>query len=253
MELLLPVAIKLFPNMLPSTFEDKFAAEEKQRKLLRVRLEMAKFLQETLRESGLKGNLKIISSDEFKIFFRKVRSTGEQPSADDMLKVAKLFSNDLTLDNLSRPQLISICRYLGLNAFGTDNFLKGYIMRRLEHIKRDDELIAAESVDSLSTSELQHASSSRGLRTVGVSPARLREQMNTWIQLHLKEGVSGVLLILSRAYGLDRDLGGKGTNPDGEVWRNLEAVLSGLPDNLASCSFSSQHPRETDPSSSAVE
>jgi len=26
MELLLPVALKLFPNMLPSTFEDKFAA-----------------------------------------------------------------------------------------------------------------------------------------------------------------------------------------------------------------------------------
>jgi hypothetical protein len=26
MELLLPVAVKLFPNMLPSTFEDKFAA-----------------------------------------------------------------------------------------------------------------------------------------------------------------------------------------------------------------------------------
>lgn len=232
MELLLPVAIKLFPNMLPSTFEDKFAAEEKQRKLLRVRLEMAKFLQETLRESGLKDNLKIVSSDEFKIFFRKVRSTGEQPSVDDILKVAKQFSDDLTLDNLSRPQLISICRYLGLNAFGTDNFLKGYIRRRLEHIRRDDELIAAEGVDSLSTSELQHASSSRGLRTVGVSPARLREQMNTWIQFHLKEGVSGVLLILSRAYGLDRDLGGKGTSPDGEVWRNLEAVLSGLPDNL---------------------
>ena len=232
MELLLPVAIKLFPNMLPSTFEDKFAAEEKQRKLLRVRLEMAKFLQETLRESGLKDNLKIVSSDEFKIFFRKVRSTGEQPSVDDILKVAKLFFDDLTLDNLSRPQLISICRYLGLNAFGTDNFLKGYIMRRLEHIKRDDELIAAEGVDSLSTSELQHASSSRGLRTVGVSPARLREQMNTWIQLHLKEGVSGVLLILSRAYGLDRDLGGKGTSSEGEVWRNLEGVLSGLPDNL---------------------
>jgi hypothetical protein len=26
MEFLLPVALKLFPNMLPSTFEDKFAA-----------------------------------------------------------------------------------------------------------------------------------------------------------------------------------------------------------------------------------
>lgn len=74
--------------MLPSTFEDKFAAvssyleltydcsdseqEEKQRKLLRVRLEMAKFLQETVRESGLKANAHIVGSDAFKEFFRKV-------------------------------------------------------------------------------------------------------------------------------------------------------------------------------------
>jgi LETM1 and EF-hand domain-containing protein 1 len=93
MEFLLPVALKLFPNMLPSTFEGKFAAvracyfdlakllsdassfsqEEKARKLLRVRLEMAKFLQETLRESGLKANAHILGSDAFKEFFRKVR------------------------------------------------------------------------------------------------------------------------------------------------------------------------------------
>lgn len=33
---------------------------------------MAKFLQETLRESGLKANAHIISSDAFKEFFRKV-------------------------------------------------------------------------------------------------------------------------------------------------------------------------------------
>ena len=72
LELLLPVALKLFPNMLPSTFEDKFAAQEKERKLLRVRLEMAKFLQETLRESGLRANAHIVGSDAFKEFFRKV-------------------------------------------------------------------------------------------------------------------------------------------------------------------------------------
>ena len=46
--------------------------EEKQRKLLRVRLEMAKFLQETMRESGLKANAHIVGSDAFKEFFRKV-------------------------------------------------------------------------------------------------------------------------------------------------------------------------------------
>lgn len=98
MEFLLPVALKLFPNMLPSTFEDKFAAvsnryyfartsinilfqEEKQRKLLRVRLEMAKFLQETLRESPLRANAHIIGSDAFKEFFRKVCNDSTWPSA----------------------------------------------------------------------------------------------------------------------------------------------------------------------------
>ncbi|KAK0450799.1 LETM1-like protein-domain-containing protein [Armillaria borealis] len=231
MELLLPVALKLFPNMLPSTFEDKFAAQEKERKLLRVRLEMAKFLQETLRESGLKANAHIVGSEAFKEFFRKVRSTGESPSATDIINVAKLFDDDLTLDNLSRPQLVSMCRYMGLNAFGTDNFLRGAIRSRLLHIRRDDQLIESEGVDELSTAELQAACQSRGIRTSGVSPARLREELTTWINLHLHNRVSGVLLVLGRAFHFDRKAG---ENEDGKtnVIKSLESVLSGLPDNL---------------------
>ena len=84
-------------------------------------------------------------------------------------------------------------------------------------------------MEELSASELQHACQSRGLRTVGVSPARLREQLSTWIYLHIREGISGVLLILSRAYGWDRT----GKSAEGEkVYKSLEAVLSGLPDTL---------------------
>ncbi|KAF5330536.1 hypothetical protein D9619_005537 [Psilocybe cf. subviscida] len=231
MEFLLPVALKLFPNMLPSTFEDKFAAEEKQRKLLRVRLDMAKFLQETLRESGLKANAHIVSSESFKEFFRKVRSTGESPSAQDIINVAKLFDDDLTLDNLSRPQLVSMSRYMGLNAFGTDNFLRGAIRARLLHLRRDDQLIHSEGVDELSTSELQAACQSRGIRTTGISPARLREELSTWVSLHLHHRVSGVLLVLGRAFNFDRKFG---EDEDGKtaVISSLESVLCGLPDNL---------------------
>ncbi|EGN95445.1 hypothetical protein SERLA73DRAFT_186448 [Serpula lacrymans var. lacrymans S7.3] len=231
MELLLPVALKLFPNMLPSTFEDKFAAEEKQRKLLRVRLEMAKFLQETLRESGLKANAHIVGSDAFKEFFRKVRSTGESPSATDVVNVAKLFDDDLTLDNLSRPQLVSMCRYMGINAFGTDNFLRGALRSRLMTLRRDDQAIFTEGVDELSASELQAACQSRGIRTGGLSPARLRDELTTWIQLHLHNRVSGVLLVLGRAFYFDKK---PGEDEDGKtgVIKSLESVLSGLPDNL---------------------
>ncbi|TCD65618.1 hypothetical protein EIP91_002423 [Steccherinum ochraceum] len=230
MEFLLPVALKLFPNMLPSTFEDKFAAEEKQRKLLRVRLDMAKFLQETLRESGLKANIHIMSSDAFKEFFRKARLASYIGSAF-ILIVARLFDDDLTLDNLSRPQIVSMCRYMGINAFGTDNYLRGTIRQRLLSLRRDDQLISGEGIDELSTSELQAACQSRGIRTGGVSPARLREELTTWIDLHLNNRVSGVLLVLARAFQFDRK---PGEDEDGKtsIIRSVESVLSGLPDNL---------------------
>ena len=45
MELLLPVALKLFPNMLPSTFENKLKNEEELKKRIGVKLEVARFLQ----------------------------------------------------------------------------------------------------------------------------------------------------------------------------------------------------------------
>lgn len=124
-----------------------------------------------------------------------------------------------------------MCRYMGLNAFGTDNFLRGQIRSRLLHLRRDDQLIDAEGVDELSTSELQAACQSRGIRTTGASPARLREELTNWIELHLHNRVSGVLLVLGRAFYFDR---APGQDEDGKttVIKSLESVLSGLPDNL---------------------
>ncbi|KAI5449455.1 LETM1 domain-containing protein ylh47 [Naganishia albida] len=222
MEILLPVALKLFPNMLPSTFEGKLAADEKQRRLLRVRIEMAKFLQETISESGLKAE-GVVGSEEFKEFFRKVRSTGESASPEDIIKVAKMFEDDFTLDNLSRPQLVSMCRYMNINAFGTDNFLKHQIRARLEKIRVDDMMIHAEGIDSLSTKELQQACQSRAIRVTGVSPTRLRQELEQWIDLHYTNKISGVLLVLSRAFNFEQSDG---------VFKSLEATLSSLPENL---------------------
>ena len=55
-----------------------------------------------------------------------------------MVRVAKLFHDDITLDNLSRPQLVSMCKYININAFGTDNFLKHQIRGRIERLRLDD-------------------------------------------------------------------------------------------------------------------
>ena len=87
-------------------------------------------------------------------------------------------------------------------------------------------MIFAEGVDSLSTKELQSACQSRGIRFSGVSPARLREELEQWIELHYTNGVSGVLLILSRAFNFEQ----KGD----DVMNSLVITLGSLPENLVS-------------------
>ncbi|XP_036372695.1 mitochondrial proton/calcium exchanger protein isoform X2 [Megalops cyprinoides] len=200
MEFLLPVALKLFPNMLPSTFETQSKKEERLKKELRVKLEMAKFLQDTVEEIALrnkaaKGNV----TEEFSTFFQKIRDSGERPSNEQIIRFSKLFEDELTLDNLTRPQLVALCRLLELQSIGTNNFLRFQLIMKLRAIRADDKLIAEEGVDSLNVNELQAACRVRGMRALGVTEERLREQLKQWLELHLNQHIPTSLLLLSRA------------------------------------------------------
>ncbi|KAL4775135.1 LETM1-like protein-domain-containing protein [Aspergillus nidulans var. acristatus] len=228
-ELLLPVALKLFPNLLPSTYEGKSAREKKALSLSSTRKEVSTFLKNTLKESGLPVTAASVKNEEFAEFFKKIRSTGETPSAEDVIKVCKIFKDDLTLDNLSRPQLVGICKYMNLNTFGTDAMLRYNIRHRMRQIKRDDRAIFYEGVDSLSVPELQMACASRGIRTHGVSPARLRDDISQWLDLRLKQGVPSTLLVLSNAYVYAQ--GGKEAEMSSQI-ESLQAVLSSIPEEL---------------------
>ena len=154
--------------------------------------------------------------------------TGEKPSPEDIIKVCKIFKDDLTLDNLSRPQLVSICRYMNIPSFGTDNILRYQVRVRMRQIKRDDRAIAYEGVDSLSVPELQTACASRGLRTYGVSPGRLRDDLGAWLDLRLKHGVPSTLLVLANAFVYAQ---GKEAEMTSQI-DALEAVLSSIPEEL---------------------
>uniref|UniRef100_A0A3B4E3A3 Mitochondrial proton/calcium exchanger protein n=1 Tax=Pygocentrus nattereri TaxID=42514 RepID=A0A3B4E3A3_PYGNA len=187
MEFLLPVALKLFPNMLPSTFETQSKKEERLKKELRVKLEMAKFLQDTVEEIALrnkadKGNV----TEEFSTFFQKIRDSGEIPSNEQIIRFSKLFEDELTLDNLTRPQLVALCRLLELQSIGTNNFLRFQLIMKLRAIRADDKLIAEEGVDSLNVNELQAACRVRGMRALGVTEDRLREQLKQAKEAQMK-------------------------------------------------------------------
>jgi len=229
-ELLLPVALKLFPNLLPSTYEGQTSKDKKAAFLRSTRKEVSGFLRQTLKETGLPLTQATMQREEFTNFFRKVRASGEKPTAEDVIKVCQIFKDDLTLDNLSRPQLVSMCRYMNLNTFGTDMMLRYQVRHRMRQIKRDDRAISYEGVDSLTVAELQMACASRGIKSYGVSPARLREDLQTWLDLRLRHGVPSTLLVLSNAY-----MYGEASTGEGAVSSQIEAltgVLSSIPEEL---------------------
>lgn len=228
-EVLLPLALRIFPNLLPSSYEGKSAREKRVSNLKVTQKEVSAFLKATLRETGLPVTGATVKNEEFAEFFKKVRNTGEAPSTQDVIKVCKIFKDDLTLDNLSRPQLVATCKYMDLNSFGTDAMLRYNLRQRMRQIKRDDRVVSDEGVESLSAPELQMACISRGIRTHAVPTTRLREKMSMWLDLRLKQGIPSILLILGNAY-----LYSQGTK-EAPMFSQVEAlqfVLSSVPEEL---------------------
>ncbi|VVA22333.1 PREDICTED: LETM1 [Prunus dulcis] len=226
MEFLLPVFLKLFPNMLPSTFQDKLKEEEALKRRLKARIEYAKFLQETAKEmakevqNSRSGETKQTAED-LDEFLNKVR-TGARVSNEEILGFAKLFNDELTLDNISRPRLVNMCKYMNISPYGTDAYLRYMLRKRLRRIKADDKLIQEEGVESLSEEELREDCRERGMLGLR-SVEDMRQQLRDWLDLSLNHSMPSSLLILSRAFIVSGRL-----DPADAV----RATLSSLPDEV---------------------
>lgn len=231
-EFALPFLLRFFPNVLPSTYEHEYEKEEKIKKVLQARLETARFFQETLEEMALVSKKPEAAkfAEAFSDFFKKIRMTGQQLSNKDIMTFAKLFKDELTLDNLSRPQIVSMCKYMNITAFGTTSFLRSQLRKRFKELREDDLAIQKEGVDSLNVTELQQACQSRGMRTIGVSSMRLRNDLQQWIDLRLKEQVPASLLVLARALTLQDQIVEEPGRPN-DLSSLLQTALSSLPDS----------------------
>ncbi|TYZ64986.1 hypothetical protein PybrP1_005778 [[Pythium] brassicae (nom. inval.)] len=208
MELLLPVALKLFPNMLPSTYKDSFQREEDLKRQLQLRVALAEFLQETVKEvmqdtrdtEGVTEERKATAREVMDFVERAQR--GEPLSSEETLKVATLFNDELMLDNISRPQLVAMCRYMGVQHYGNDNLLRFQLRNKVRQLKKDDQDIIWEGLDSLDKEELQMACMERGMRATGLTKAGYVRQMKQWLDLSINKNVPASLLIMSRALNI---------------------------------------------------
>lgn len=142
-----------------------------------------------------------ISSEakEFSELYKKARITGESLTLKELERVCYSLKDSLTVENLDRTQLVSLCKYMGIKAFGTDTFLRHQIRNSLKKLYADDQEISNEGVESLYPNELEHACRMRGLFYPGINEISMREELSSWLDLHLKKGIPTVILILARA------------------------------------------------------
>ncbi|KAL3804386.1 hypothetical protein HJC23_011314 [Cyclotella cryptica] len=250
MEFALPFALKLFPNMLPSTFQDSLKEEEKMKGELQMRISMASFFQDTLAELAKeqkksaalrKHNAddasdaesieteKEASAESFLEFLKKAR-TGERIPPNVIIKFAGYFSDNLTLDNMERMQLIPMCKYMGILPYGNDNLLRFQLRHKIRVLKDDDQRILWEGIDSLTKMELREACRERGMRSTGLSKEAYKKSLQEWLELSVKQNVPISLLIMSRTFYLhDEMISGESQTDDGSKRvAGLADAMSGI-------------------------
>lgn len=224
-ELLLPIALKLFPNLLPSTYESKKDKQTKLESLRKTRSVMSKIMKENkshFKPNNITEEQKLV----FNNFYKYVRETGEPESREQLIQVARLFTDDTVLDNITRPHLVAIAKYINLQPFGTDVMLRYRIRYKMLELKKDDLAIYYEGVESLDAIELRTACASRGIRNLNVEESVLRDNLRIWLNMRLKDKIPSTLLIMATAYTYG-DIGSKKT-----LYDALCDVLSGIPDEL---------------------
>ncbi|KAJ8716495.1 hypothetical protein PYW07_003122 [Mythimna separata] len=225
LEFFLPFYIKLFPNALPSTFESSSQKEAKLKKHLKVKLEIAKFFQETLDQMAPQAsNRHSELAREFSSFFSKIRTSGDVATSEEIMKFSKLFEDEITLDSLQRPHLVALCKVVNATTIGTSAMLRFNLKMKLRSLAADDKVIAKEGVESLDFSELQQACRARGMRAYGVSEERLKKELRNWLDLSLNEKVPPSLLLLSRALMVPEHV---------PTTYKLKATISALPEQVA--------------------
>ncbi|KAH9631054.1 hypothetical protein HF086_015039 [Spodoptera exigua] len=225
LEFALPFYIKLFPNALPSTFESTDQKEAKLKKHFKVKLEIAKFFQETLDQMAPQAsNRHSELAREFSSFFSRIRTSGDVATSEEIMKFSKLFEDEITLDSLQRPHLVALCKVLNASTIGTSAMLRFNLKMKLRSLAADDKVIAKEGVESLNFSELQQACRARGMRAYGVSEERLRKELRNWLDLSLNEKVPPSLLLLSRALMVPEHV---------PTTYKLKATISALPEQVA--------------------
>ncbi|KAK1938423.1 putative LETM1-like protein [Babesia divergens] len=209
-EFLLPVAIRLFPQMLPSTFRtDNSKSDDYLQKKLLAKKELAQFFQELVQErtnqilqeeldSSLKTKMEALKDFQERILNKEDLDINPFLSCNELLVFSKIFKKEFKLDQMNLETLKVMCKLLGITPFSMRTHVVLQLRHHLLKIQREDRLILWEGVDSLTTEELQEACRDRAMKFYNVTKEQLQQQLKQWLDLSSMPEISPILLLWSR-------------------------------------------------------
>eukprot|EP00672_Neobodo_designis_P028033 CAMPEP_0174835484 /NCGR_PEP_ID=MMETSP1114-20130205/5429_1 /TAXON_ID=312471 /ORGANISM="Neobodo designis, Strain CCAP 1951/1" /LENGTH=477 /DNA_ID=CAMNT_0016069433 /DNA_START=189 /DNA_END=1622 /DNA_ORIENTATION=- len=203
-EALLPVALKMFPGLIPSTFETETQGRNRAfaMEMMRVRARTKLLEHATTQVIAAQGD-----AEDHDVLRRGL--SGDRVSKKDIRKVARHFNTlaPLGWDRVrQQPRVLkNMAKALGVHktwhGFLPVSYMGGPLSRsvraQLDKLQRDDDQLRKEGLAMLTRDELEAANHMRGMRWVDDDAALVR-QLQNWIDLGEENDVPYHALVFIR-------------------------------------------------------
>jgi len=208
-ELLLPVFIRIFPNMLPSTFFENSYDNATLSRKLKAKQEMASFFQEVVQRRTKQilqeeDHADFDRAKELQVFQQKLMEGTEFPSAKEVLRFSKLFKNEFKFENMDSENLESMCRILGLKP---GHFRPQLVLQLRHHVtglRMEDRDLLWEGIEHIPETELIEHCKARAIR-FDVDADKMREWLGYWLELSSHKQISISLLLWCQTFFISSD------------------------------------------------
>lgn len=222
-EVLLPFFLRLFPNMLPSTFFQRSYDNATLARRLKAKEELAEFFQQVVHQR----TKEIIESEDVKHadkaeelqeFQDKLMEGKEYPSLKEITRICKIFEKELSLERMSEKQLHALSSMLQLPQVKI--WWPGHAEVQLRHhitqLRREDRDYLWEGIDGLSTSELIEACRKRNIRFHEVTEDAMRRDLARWLEVSSNRSVPTLALLWIQSFYL--------RGPTGQADQHIEQL-----------------------------
>jgi len=188
-ELALPLVLRVFPGMLPSTFFQRKYDNATLARKLKAKEELAEFWQQVVYDRTKQIYDKQGKHADKAMELAKFQDTliegTEFPRLKEILRFSKLFKDEFGFQNMSSKHLMAMSRLLGFKH--AKSWWRGHLEVQLRHhitsLRTEDRDLLWEGIDGLSSKELIEACRKRLIRFHDVTEQEMREGLSRWLEI----------------------------------------------------------------------